>query len=179
MHSPQNQRYNRSADSRLCLLGSAIISNDCSTLIECGVQGTTSEYHVNWEYKLDGSHLYKCNCPDFQRRNSACKHIYFIFCRVLKFERKDLGNVSILDMFIAYGRYKQEIINRTIQTSGAVIRKSFHDDDECPICFETLTKNDTVWCKTTCGNNIHTHCMERWKQLGNDLCPLCRSDWIE
>lgn len=45
---------------------------------------------------------------------------------------------------------------------------------ECPICYEEFEpKNEEiVWCKATCGNNLHKACFEAWRQRHSpeELC---------
>lgn len=45
---------------------------------------------------------------------------------------------------------------------------------ECPICYEEFEpKNEEiVWCKATCGNNVHKACFEAWRQRHSpeELC---------
>ncbi len=79
------------------------------------------------------------------------------------------------------------------------IRKPIDMDSDCPICFESLAvassnlqavassnlqadisseNGDLVWCQTTCGNNIHKDCFERWANQHTPVtCPLCRAIW--
>ncbi|KAL9097243.1 MAG: hypothetical protein Q9165_000670 [Trypethelium subeluteriae] len=74
-------------------------------------------------------------------------------------------------------------------SSSSSHRKPIEDD--CPICccpFETEgdDADDIVWCKASCGNNIHKTCFEQWaatKKVANYgsaaqvTCPFCRSPW--
>lgn len=45
---------------------------------------------------------------------------------------------------------------------------------ECPICYEEFEpKNEEIiWCKATCGNNVHKACFEAWRQRHSpeELC---------
>jgi hypothetical protein len=55
-------------------------------------------------------------------------------------------------------------------------------EGDCPICFSELEANGAeavVWCKSTCGNNIHAECFQMWARTkhGNVTCPMCRSVW--
>jgi len=45
-------------------------------------------------------------------------------------------------------------------------------------------KEEIVYCKAACGNNIHKECFERWaaskRGSGTGItCPFCRSPWME
>ena len=52
------------------------------------------------------------------------------------------------------------------------------EDDECPICMETLAETDVAHC-ASCGNGVHADCMERYKKSmrGHVKCVLCRGEW--
>jgi len=60
-------------------------------------------------------------------------------------------------------------------------------DTECPICQDTLAASeDLVFCKTTCGRNIHKECWEGWRASQVDerpwrrpRCAVCRGVWDE
>ena len=42
-------------------------------------------------------------------------------------------------------------------------------------------KEQIVYCKAACGNNIHMHCFEKWAATKNGsgavTCPFCRAPW--
>ena len=58
------------------------------------------------------------------------------------------------------------------------------DENSCPICQDVMvidTQNLT-WCRTGCGNNIHSKCMLQYCQFKisskqTPCCPLCRDEW--
>jgi hypothetical protein len=55
-------------------------------------------------------------------------------------------------------------------------------EGECPICyceFEGSEKNNIVYCKAACGNNVHKDCMASWASAksGKATCPYCRAAW--
>lgn len=36
-------------------------------------------------------------------------------------------------------------------------------EGDCPVCvMEFEPKEDIIWCKAACGNNIHRQCFEQW-----------------
>src|SRR5579871_5708647 len=63
-------------------------------------------------------------------------------------------------------------------------RKPCSSDEDCPICcipFE-LEKEEIVFCKAACGNNVHSECFEQWaatkrSQNAKVTCPFCRTPW--
>lgn len=52
--------------------------------------------------------------------------------------------------------------------------------DDCSICFTRLEEEEeSVWCKASCGNNVHKSCFEHWAKTkpGNATCVYCRAPW--
>lgn len=55
-------------------------------------------------------------------------------------------------------------------------------EGDCPICFDEMTtKQQTVWCKASCHNNLHKVCFEKWSaaNYGVTTCVYCRAEWID
>lgn len=57
-------------------------------------------------------------------------------------------------------------------------------DGDCSICFMPFEgAEDTVYCRATCGQNIHKECFEMWaatkRKSSRDqvTCPMCRTPW--
>jgi hypothetical protein len=52
---------------------------------------------------------------------------------------------------------------------------------ECSICHEDLDpeEDDITFCRSTCGQNLHEQCIEKWKTAnpGPPTCPMCREPW--
>ena len=43
-------------------------------------------------------------------------------------------------------------------------------------------KDNILFCSTSCGNNIHKNCFEKWRQAKSSInesvtCPFCRAEW--
>ena len=63
-------------------------------------------------------------------------------------------------------------------------RKPYSSDEDCPICcmpFEP-EKEEIVFCKAACGNNVHKECFEQWAatkraKRAQVTCPFCRTPW--
>ncbi|CAF3786003.1 unnamed protein product [Rotaria sp. Silwood1] len=72
-------------------------------------------------------------------------------------------------------------------TATMVQQKPITADDECPICFETMEDeandaNKIFFCSTSCGNNMHMTCFNKWRRAkvltGESVtCPFCRIEW--
>lgn len=65
-----------------------------------------------------------------------------------------------------------------------VQQKTVTDDDDCPICCESLIvdKSNILFCSISCGNNMHKHCFNKWQQAKVTMnervtCPFCRVVW--
>ena len=47
-------------------------------------------------------------------------------------------------------------------------------EGDCPVCFmEFEPKEDIVWCKAVCGNNIHKKCFEQWAATTSNKGVRC------
>ena len=72
-------------------------------------------------------------------------------------------------------------------TATTVQQKPITADDECPICFESMEDetndaNNIIFCTTSCGNNIHATCFNKWRRAKvltaePVTCPFCRIEW--
>ncbi|KAK6927349.1 Zinc finger, SWIM-type [Dillenia turbinata] len=136
-----------------------------------------------------------CSCPD---RITPCKHILFIFIRVL--------GVSLDDACMRRGSLRPRQLNRLLSTpsspeylAGPTLRERFlqlfhatrgdvsrpqievEEGTICPVCLEGMGKlgGKIVACRT-CRNPIHEECMLRWKRsMGrrSASCVICRARW--
>lgn len=57
-------------------------------------------------------------------------------------------------------------------------------EGDCPICFSPLEDGeDIVFCRSTCGQNMHADCFKTWASTKRSnardpvTCPMCRSTW--
>lgn len=135
----------------------------------------------------------ECNCPDFIKRNGngPCKHLLFIFTRVLKLKEEDpiwwqskllpdevsrilkeaprnnnatddvLANEGVRSMY----RVLQQRDKNNQQEKDSSRRPI---EGDCPICFENLKAADptrpddvTTFCES-CGHNFHKSCVQNW-----------------
>ncbi|XP_031264110.1 uncharacterized protein LOC116122395 [Pistacia vera] len=146
-------------------------------------------------YTVNLSSAPSCTCPD---RITPCKHILFVFIRVL--------GVSIDDTCLRRKTLRPCKLNRLLATptlpealAGAGLRHRFHqlffrarnensseglieikDTSTCPICLEEMGKEERVVTCGTCRNLIHEECWMRWKRSRgrrSASCVICRSRW--
>ncbi|KAF1928670.1 uncharacterized protein M421DRAFT_62447 [Didymella exigua CBS 183.55] len=137
-------------------------------------------------YTVNVGLIPSCDCPHAQKGNQ-CKHIIYIMLRVLK-AREDVACQLALT-----GTELRELIKNAplipgVETDGNDRPGEEQDgnrktiEGECPICYDELdSRNDEiVYCKTSCGNNVHKACMQSWIQVaarGRATCPYCRATW--
>lgn len=139
-----------------------------------------------------------CTCPD---RATPCKHILFVFIRVL--------GVSLDDCCLRRRTLRSCQLTRLLcmptlpdAVAGAGVRQRFHqlffsqvrqessssrptveieDGTMCPVCLEEMAgKEDRVVACGTCRNPIHEECLLRWKRSTgrrSASCVICRARW--
>ena len=49
-----------------------------------------------------------------------------------------------------------------------------HSNQNCIICFEEITLNEKHYLH--CGHCFHCDCINRWIDMGNNRCPLCKNN---
>ena len=142
----------------------------------------------------DGGDVY-CSCPDHTTRGNFCKHLIFMFIRVLQFSSDEVYN-----QYFSHGVYTttpqtvtacQEFFRRKEraiemldpeQEDVGVAQKPIDDEDDCPICYENFseTADETVlWCRAACGKSVHENCFMKWTQARRQdvTCVYCLSIW--
>ncbi|KAA8525252.1 hypothetical protein F0562_007107 [Nyssa sinensis] len=135
-----------------------------------------------------------CTCPD---RTTPCKHILFVFIRVL--------GVSLDDACLRRRTLRPCQLSRLLGTptspealAGANLREMFHqlffqarqavsqpsfeieDGTTCPVCLEEMGRGDKVVACRTCRNPIHEECFLAWKRSRgrrSASCVICRARW--
>lgn len=133
-----------------------------------------------------------CTCPD---RTTPCKHILFVFIRVL--------GVPLDDSCLWRRMLRPCQLRRLLSLStseeamaGAAVRERFHQlffqpsssrqtaaaagGGACPVCLEEMTEEDKVVACATCKNVIHEKCFLAWKRScrrRSITCVLCRARW--
>lgn len=168
------ERVYRGMRQRMYLLSIKKSDNGWNFLIE-GASGHNYYLYINQYGKIG------CNCPDFSKRQKICKHLYFI-----------IGRIAQLDSMVDYIKGNKVEFNHYQQITKALIcrfkqpinqEKSDNNvkigqesDDNCIICFESLSGEPMIQCVTTCKNYFHQACINIWLTR-NANCPLCRANW--
>lgn len=146
------------------------------------IAGTTGNL-----YTIKIGELLSCDCPH-ARMGNHCKHIVYAMCRVLHAPEHLQYQLALVPSEL------REIFANAppIPTADAEApesdgnRKPVTSDEDCPICcmpFEP-EKEEIVYCKAACGNNIHRDCFNTWAQTKKRehrpvTCPFCRTLWQE
>lgn len=185
-------RMERSRIHRLFLVNKKIEGN----AIKCAVMGANGNiYNCSIDTKPT------CNCQDFLKRsNGPCKHLIFLFIRVLKVEEEDprwwqkcllqseleglLENAQVEASRNAQLFAEEAVISQYQRTQAQknkqVVRRPLVG--ECTVCYDNLIavtgkrrpENLIDYCRT-CGNNFHAACLTNWFRAQNQkICPTCR-----
>src|SRR5688572_19661339 len=131
-----------------------------------------------------------CSCPAFEQRHKSCKHIYFIFYRVLKLPQhrridtneieNALRKISLNNDFLAPQDLQIKYAEMISKLNHQVLRKEWKGQD-CPICYEPMQeKEESVisYCTVQCGKSFHTSCFQEWIQHtpNKQTCVYCRAN---
>jgi len=125
-------------------------------------------------YEVTISHIPQCTCPDFQKNDNVCKHILFVYLKVLKVPRgsetiyqKALISSELEEIFNSSPKDPKgcwadktvrdkynEIMGKTDDNNNnntttennenGVKQKIPEKDDFCPICYEEMTTNEAL-----------------------------------
>lgn len=147
---------------------------------------------------LDTGKLW-CDCPDMKvhckKHGCVCKHLVFLLVRVLKhydplfFDTLQLNPECVLQLRTRADSLgmtvDEQIMNmslcekyKSMKSDPFKYTKPISEDDECPICYDTIIgadKDAIVGCPT-CNNGFHRKCMDKWLQTSaHKNCVYCRS----
>ncbi|OVA08551.1 zinc finger protein [Macleaya cordata] len=135
-----------------------------------------------------------CNCPD---RTIPCKHILFVFLRVLGISIDDpclrrrtlrscqltrLLNTPMSPQTLAGERARERFHHLFSQSAvGPPPRIELGDGATCPICLDEMDNENKIVECGTCRNALHKQCLITWKRSrGRSAnCVICRARWRE
>jgi len=160
------------------------------------VMGTTGNIYTV-KIKLNSS---TCNCPDYIKRKDFCKHIYFVYIKVLKadqdFEDEHQDESWLLNLYNNLERVTQKLyasevireiyINKIKNDSKTNLNNNIgikvqKKDKDCPVCMDILENGENIdFCKFGCGKSIHSQCFKMFctKNLKmTPKCVYCRTEW--
>ncbi|KAI0449999.1 hypothetical protein F5B21DRAFT_448985 [Xylaria acuta] len=171
--------YQRATEQRFYVLNrSRCGTADCP---EEDVEITGSTGNI---YKVHIAQVPSCDCPH-ARKGNQCKHIIYVMSRVLRARPDLVYQLALLSAElreIFEGAPSIGLDGDKSSKSQDPNRKQIEGD--CPICFTPFEgAEDTVYCRATCGQNMHKECFQMWaatkRQSARDAvtCPMCRSPW--
>jgi hypothetical protein len=128
-----------------------------------------------------------CNCENNKSgaNRTHCEHICFVFLKIFRLSasdarifQKDLLTTELKSILNSFTSVPPSVLadptvtekyleimgtERSRKVKKTVNQKKIEGD--CLVCFEPLdSSEDLVYCKYSCGNNIHKKCFERWKE---------------
>ncbi|KAL3844183.1 hypothetical protein ACJIZ3_001586 [Penstemon smallii] len=136
-----------------------------------------------------------CTCPD---RATPCKHILFVFIRVLNVPlddsclwRRTLRPCQLLRLLdlptsgeaLAGSSLRERFHQLFFQPRGGGARRPevvVDGGGACPVCLEEMRREEKVVACGTCKNVIHEGCFLAWKRScrrRSTTCVLCRARW--
>lgn len=146
-------------------------------------------------YTVNISATVSCSCPD---RATPCKHILFVFIRVLGLPLDDscLWRRTIRPCQL---RRLLSLPTSREALAAAAVRERFHQlfsqsrgggswrpevvvevGAACPVCLEGMAREEKVVACGTCKNVLHEECFLAWKRScrrRSATCVLCRARW--
>ncbi|KAK0664495.1 hypothetical protein QBC41DRAFT_328638 [Cercophora samala] len=148
-------------------------------------------------YTITISPLPSCTCPHFASGKAPqCKHIIYVLSRVLRAPPNLIYQLAFLTTELSQiFTGAPPIVSNLDGSNNNGANNAEQDNDgkrkpiegDCPICFEefdTTKKEQIVWCRAACGQNVHKQCFDMWAatkrgqgRRGEVTCPYCRSVW--
>ena len=161
-------RKQRGLKERIYLLDANIDKN-----LVLSVKGSSNRiYEITFSKEFT-----KCKCMDFSIRKKVCKHMYFIFGRILKNSNILSKITEVKDINENY-ELISALLKETLQNKRSnVLNIDYNKTDTCCICFEEFGNEEVKQCTNVCKNTFHTECINVWLSKSSN-CPLCRSEWM-
>lgn len=175
--------YERALSQRFYVLG----RSRCGTA-ECPEEFVELTGSTGNIYVVHVAQRPSCTCPHSQQGNQ-CKHVLYVLARVLGARFDLVYQLALLSEEL------REIFAGAPPIPGEAGGGAGVEDPkrkplggDCPICFGELEAGDgdaIVFCRATCGNNIHRECFSMWAATKRQspgardhvTCPMCRSPW--
>ncbi|KAL1977972.1 hypothetical protein VTN31DRAFT_831 [Thermomyces dupontii] len=181
-HPPRSylEKLERATTQRMFVIGRKRKGTEEVPEEEVYMVGTTGNI-----YRVTIAKEPSCTCPD-ARKGNQCKHVVYVLVNVLKAPehlRYQLAFLSSeLREIFAKAPPADPGPGQTEQESNN--RKPIEGD--CPICFMEFSpqSEEIIYCRTSCGNNVHKACFEQWaastaKNTNGVRCVYCRAPWPE
>ncbi|OQE21117.1 hypothetical protein PENSTE_c012G09096 [Penicillium steckii] len=161
-------------------------------IVDQRLDGTEDVPEMSFEVVGSTGNLYRttikkdpqCDCPDGMKGNQ-CKHICYVLLHVLKAPAELQYQLAFLSSELreikasAPVSWNNEGLPPAENNKGN--RKPIEGD--CPVCYQEMVESQEaiVWCKASCGNNLHKECQDKWAattgRTSDVRCVYCRSIW--
>ncbi|RAH74619.1 uncharacterized protein BO66DRAFT_388091 [Aspergillus aculeatinus CBS 121060] len=175
-HAPVSfkERAARAMSQRMFIVGHTVNLVDGFLNMSFDIVGTTGNI-----YKTTIGKVPTCDCPD-ARKGNQCKHICYVLINALKAPADLQYQLAFLSSELRAIYNGSPLSKEQSTEDNAGNRKPIEGD--CPICFMEFEpqREDIVWCRAACGNNIHKACFQQWaatQQAQGVRCVYCRSPW--
>ncbi|KAI0183128.1 SWIM zinc finger protein [Xylaria flabelliformis] len=173
--------YERATEQRFYVLN----RSRCGTA-ECPEEDIEITGSTGNIYNVQIAQVPSCDCPHALKGNQ-CKHIIFVMSRVLRARHNLVYQLALLSSELREIFENAPPINIEGEDNADTQdpnRKQVEGD--CPICYTPFEGAEaTVYCRATCGQNMHKACFQIWAETkrqsgrGTVTCPMCRSPWQE
>ncbi|KAH3399672.1 hypothetical protein KXV40_005157, partial [Aspergillus fumigatus] len=169
------ERMARARTQRMCVVEHCVTEVDDAPEVVFTMAGTTGNL-----YKVVIGKVPSCDCPDGGRGNQ-CKHIFYVLINALKAPAHLQYQLAFLSSELRE-MYQSSPLSSQKEQSEDNNGKRKPIEGDCPICFMELEpeKDEIVWCRAACGNNVHKACFRQWAATQNAQgvrCVYCRSAW--
>ncbi len=142
------------------------------------ILGSTGTYYD----VIFNNNSFCCSCPDHERTQSYCKHIYLVYIKIfhlipdVEATGNSLNEMQFRMMKGAHQRFmelrKKKEEENSSASNNVLEGYRFNKEDECSICFDVFGEEKIFGCKH-CKNCFHDVCMQAIFRI-NSKCPLCR-----
>lgn len=179
MSADQTDRKSRSMNQTMYLMEAHRIGTRSWVFSVQGFSG------FNYDVELNTNSA-SCTCPDFRTRGKLCKHIYFIYTKILQLEDTldsvspdgDVSDIDFVPVPIDEALVHRLFFHQEDQKQKKEDPGDSKDtaieilEDDCCICFEGMSSIQSLVSCPTCKNKYHDVCYQRWQKKS---CPLCRT----
>lgn len=176
-----NHRKSRGVTQKLYLVETIEKTKECER--EYLVMGSTGNV-----YSVLITNKSTCTCPDFKKRESRCKHIFFVLMKIMQVEDPDqdvYSNDELIDMFKRIPKVTDILcVSKEVKKKYENLKnKNITEkdlDDMCPICLDELENGtDLCHCRFSCGRHVHVECFEMIMKNKKKYCIYCKQSWDE
>ncbi|KAJ5907903.1 hypothetical protein N7495_000585 [Penicillium taxi] len=203
-HAPQSflERLDRIRVQRMFVVAHQVQIQSQASADENANQGVPEFYFTMVGttgniYKVTIGKVPTCDCPDGEKGNQ-CKHICYVLVNCLKAPQHLQYQLAFLSselrqIYQVYDRSPLRQAQTALENDDGSHNDTEDDickaaeenhkpaDGDCPICFMEFKPNEKlVWCKASCGNNVHKVCFDQWAattRKSGVRCVYCRADW--